>query len=527
MNNKKKLETYELLFKYFGPGESETTLADVAAALGCTSRHARTLLQQMSALEWLVWQPEPGRGKRSLLVCNQEPINACYQMMGDALEAGKHESVFKLAGFNDRHVSSELKKYLISSTQHDSQAIRIPFHREIKTLHPHYAFDRTERHLILHVFQRLTEDDFGEIKPSLAHHWESDEEGMNWTFYLQSGVQYQDQTPMKVDDIVISLQVLINNPYWRSLYEHIESIDVLSPESIRISLSRPDWHLAALLGRSEASIMPSQYGRLIINPEAPVGSGSFMIDIASSRLFRLKRNNNYSGKSALIENIELWIHPDWAKDKLCSEGSFFLDQPEQTYITTCNDVGYFYMMIKKPQLRDRIVSKAIIDVLQEKRLILGEIHYPITFSYDDNNECRYYAQLLDQALANHQHVTSTCVSFGEQPKEADISLGGIRIEGCSLTSLLAFFYTYSLWSQILSQPLYQKLLALLHQAQATQDKQQAEGVLRSILTWLSDDRILTMIRQESFKLTAPLKIQGIRVNNVGWCDFSKLWVKSH
>jgi MarR-like DNA-binding transcriptional regulator SgrR of sgrS sRNA len=96
-----------------------------------------------------------------------------------------------------------------------------------------------------------------------------------------------------------------------------------------------------------------------------------------------------------------------------------------------------------------------------------------------------------------------------------------------LTSLLAFFYTYSLWSQILSQPLYQKLLALLHQAQATQDKQQAEGVLRSILTWLSDDRILTMIRQESFKLTAPLKIQGIRVNNVGWCDFSKLWVKSH
>ena len=60
--NKRKLELYEDLFQKMGPGTNKVTIEQIATAFMCSERHTRTLLKQMSEMNWLTWAPARGRG---------------------------------------------------------------------------------------------------------------------------------------------------------------------------------------------------------------------------------------------------------------------------------------------------------------------------------------------------------------------------------------------------------------------------------------------------------------------------------
>lgn len=489
--NKRKLELYEDLFKKVGPGVSKISIADIARAFKCSDRHTRTLLKHMSANNWLTWLPIKGRGQKGELDCHIEPIQACYQAVDIAIQQGKYELAHQFIGFNGRDIASGLKRYLGQAFSQSEETIYARFHRTLGWLHPHHSMGRTERHLIHEVFQTLVTYQDSELKGDLAHHWESDVGHMKWKFHLKLGTTFHDHSPVTAEDVVESLKALTLSSYWRRLYDHINVIEAISTYCVVIILKHPDPGLPYLLSRAEASVMPF---RNICQPEGaytPIGSGPFIVDIHSSKVLRLKRNNHYNGQNALIEQIEIWIHQEWALDKKCAENFFFLDGDEENYKVSHPHVGYFFILINHRGLQTKATKNALLRVFESPNVDSIELPFPISFSYENNNDNRSFAT----ALMNVHSPTKTKPSgsqvvYGHALPKKDLVIGGIRLEGDRATSLFAFFKLYPYWDKNLTWKQYEDLQRTLQSARQCVSLTQSYSIayLRHCMTamyWLS------------------------------------------
>ncbi|MEL7287066.1 MAG: SgrR family transcriptional regulator [Pseudomonadota bacterium] len=59
-----RVESFELREEY------AVTLAEIADKMFTSPRHARAILKQMNALNWIAWIPRVGRNQRSTLIRN-------------------------------------------------------------------------------------------------------------------------------------------------------------------------------------------------------------------------------------------------------------------------------------------------------------------------------------------------------------------------------------------------------------------------------------------------------------------------
>lgn len=276
----------------------------------------------MSSYLWLSWLPTKGRGQKGQITCLIEPESACYLLVNHAVAAEKYDQVDHLLGFNQRDVSMGLKRYLASSVKQNSSTIFARFHRQINQLHPHLAFERTERHLIHEIFQTLVNSENHEIKPELAHTWKCSDDGKIWTFYLRESATFHDGSPIDAYEVVNNFKALSISDYWHSLYQHMIEVKAISSHVAQFTLSETDYSFAQLLSRAETAIMPSNQIYQPSHAYTPIGSGPFMVDIHSSRLIRLRPYPQYTGVTALINQIELWIYENWAEEKSVIRTSF-------------------------------------------------------------------------------------------------------------------------------------------------------------------------------------------------------------
>lgn len=523
--SKRKLELYEGLFKKVGPGANKITIGDIASAFNCSDRHARTLLKQMSENNWLTWHPIKGRGQKGELNCHIEPIQACYQAVDIAIKQEKYELAHQLIGFNGRDVAFGLKHYLGQASSHSEKTIYAPFHRKLGWLHPHHSMERTERHLIHEVFQTLVTYHGSELKGELAHHWESDKDHMRWTFHLRSGATFHDQSPVTAADVVESLKALTLSSYWQRLYDHINVIETASLYCVVITLKDADPCLPYLLSRAETSIIPH---RNIYQPEGtyiPIGSGPFIVDINSNKVLRLKRNNYYNGQNALIEQIEIWIHQEWALDKKCAENFFFLDGDEKNYKVSTTNIGYFFILLNHRDLQTRATKNALLRLLENNDVTSFDLPFPISFSYENNNDNRSFAnKLMNICSPTSAKPSGSQVVYGHALSNQDLAIGGIRLEGDRATSLFAFFKLYPYWDKNLTWKQHENLLLVLQSVRSCVSLVQREALLDSLLETLYDSNVLAIIKSEDLMLTVPSRVRNVEINSIGWCDFTKLWI---
>lgn len=519
MMNKRKLELYENLFQNLGPGISKTTITDIASYFICSERHTRTLLKQMTTLGWLTWHPILGRGNRGEINCLIEPIDACYQAVDKATMANNLDLVYKLIGFNGRDTASGLWQYLSQTVTTTEDTILVPFHRSIDWLHPHQATGRTERHLIKEIYQTLLGNSNGQLNGNLAHTWEVSGDKRKWSFYLRPETVFHDLSRLTAADVIASFHGLQRSVHWQRLYSNIEHIESCHNDMLTIELKEPDENFAWLLCRPETAIMPK---RLIFSRQTDfkaIGSGPFILSVNSNKLVRLKRFANYNKDSALVENIEYWIHHQWAKNKRCAENFFFLNHQSSSYQVTNDNVGCFVVLLNNPQLQTAAIKQQLMALFNHQTTTI-ELPFKISISHEDNNDSRRYAAQLTQAGNGHSQE----VKFGHYLDRQDITLCGIRNEPNRITGFISFLKLYPLWKQHLSLKQYQKFQAYLSQL-TTADSNQQHHILTIVLQWLNDQHLMTIISHEELRLTIPESIQGVDINSIGWCNFKKLWIK--
>ncbi|AIW16908.1 ABC transporter substrate-binding protein [Vibrio tubiashii] len=489
-NTKRKLELYEQVFCAFGPGESRCQVSQLASLWNVTERHVFTLVRTMEDSGWISWQANSGRSKKASLSCLIEPIDACYAEAQRLADDGQVDELLSLLSFGGRDAGKELQMVLNGTNHTAKQSAYIPFHRAIEPLHPHNVQRRTERFLVMHAYQRLTQVENNELKGDVAYHWTTNTEGTVWRFHVRSHVQFHDGYPLLAQDIVRSLQGLASHQCWSGCYQHVEAVRKVSDSVVEVKLNRPDRHLPRLLARAEASIFRKA------SPDKLVGSGAFSVDVFSTNMLRLNRNPLYSHQVPILDRVEIWFYPDWAVSKQCSHNQIRLQMPEST-----TEVGSHYpaiFMLLSNEIR-----------MQDTRLIAVE---------DTSNA----QELLGKVAKSGD--TTFAIGYGEYSQTADAMLCSIIEENDRYAAWLSFLLRLPFEALNLSDETLFAIQSQLDSIRSEPDIKASWQLLSDLKAWLDERQILTELKREYFQLEVSERLQGSKVDGFGWCPLSELWV---
>lgn len=291
------------------PSSSPQTLADVAARLCCGERNARLLLARMQASGWLSWTPGRGRGRISTLTLRQDPGALRVRQLQRLLAQGQVEAAFSgLPDSAQTRIKEALPAFLGATP---GGALRIPFYRPLHALDPQQVTRRTEAHLVTQLCDRLTAYDreTESLRPALAHHWESDDEGRRWRLWLRPGLRFQDGRPLRAQDVVATLLRLRDTPGpHRPLMAHVRTLTTQG-QRIDAALATPDHLFLHRLAAPCCAILPEDDWHRPDFTTLPIGAGAFRLVRNNTHRATLAAFEGYWGERPLLDEIDLWVVP--------------------------------------------------------------------------------------------------------------------------------------------------------------------------------------------------------------------------
>ena len=118
------------------------------------------------------------------------------------------------------------------------------------------AIDET---VYANVFEGLTRiDQNGAIQPQLAESWTVSGDEMVYTFKLKRNVTFHDGTSFEASDVVFSFERARSKDSvnaQKALFAAIKTVEAIDPETVRVTLSRPEGSLLFNLGWGDAVIV--------------------------------------------------------------------------------------------------------------------------------------------------------------------------------------------------------------------------------------------------------------------------------
>ncbi|MQL52355.1 ABC transporter substrate-binding protein [Desulfofundulus thermobenzoicus] len=113
------------------------------------------------------------------------------------------------------------------------------------TLDPLLAGDYASNRILVNIYEGLVRLQAGspEPEPCLATRWEVSRDGLEWTFYLRSGVTFQDGTPFNAEAVKFNFERIVsgqnNSPYASFVFGMVQRVEVLNPSTVRFTLKYP------------------------------------------------------------------------------------------------------------------------------------------------------------------------------------------------------------------------------------------------------------------------------------------------
>ncbi len=135
----------------------------------------------------------------------------------------------------------------------------------------------------------------------LAETIETDEDRTWVEFKLREGTTFSDGSPLGVEDVIFSFELLgtQGHPRYLGLYNQIESVVETAPRTVRITFNTENRELALLAGLRPILSKAQWEGRDFANApiqDIPLGSGPYLVsDYEPSRFVQLTRNPDYWG----------------------------------------------------------------------------------------------------------------------------------------------------------------------------------------------------------------------------------------
>ncbi len=159
--------------------------------------------------------------------------------------------------------------------------LRIGFQQEPTVLDPTSDATASIDGMLAHnVYESLTTvDESGTVLPNLATSWDISEDGQSYTFHLVQGATFHDGTAFDADDVKFTFDRAMaetsTNPS-KGIWEPIDSVTVVDPNTVQITLTRKDAFFLFNLAQGDASIVAPESADT--NATAPIGTGPFKFD---------------------------------------------------------------------------------------------------------------------------------------------------------------------------------------------------------------------------------------------------------
>lgn len=143
----------------------------------------------------------------------------------------------------------------------------------------------------------------GSVRPALAKSWEISDDGLSYVFHLQPGVKFHDGTDFAADIVVFSLdraRADDSTNAQKPLFEPIESVTAVDPQTVKISLKRPTGAFLFNMGWGDAVMVAP--GSAETNATQPVGTGPFKFSKWNKGdSVEIVRNDDYWGEPVKLE----------------------------------------------------------------------------------------------------------------------------------------------------------------------------------------------------------------------------------
>lgn len=176
------------------------------------------------------------------------------------------------------------------------------------TLDPLLSWGMLDGQLIEMIFSKLIRFNHeAQIVPDLAQEWSLSEDGLIYTFRLRSDAKFTNGNPVVAEDVKYSLdRVLLSK---KSLFEPIESVNILDDHTLQIRLTEPYPLLLNILAMPSGSIVPKDVVEEFLRlgkpfGEQPVGSGPWVLETwLHDQYLSFRRNEAYWSEKPVMERL--------------------------------------------------------------------------------------------------------------------------------------------------------------------------------------------------------------------------------
>ncbi len=152
----------------------------------------------------------------------------------------------------------------------------------------------------------------GTIVPGLAKSWDIGDDGRVYTFHLNPGVTFHDGTTMDAQDVKFSLdraRAADSANAQKPLFAGIETVDVVDPLTVKVTLAAPDGNFAFNMAWGDAVIVAPE--SIAAAATKPVGTGPFAVaDWKHGDRIELVRNDAYWGTAPALARATFRFIPD-------------------------------------------------------------------------------------------------------------------------------------------------------------------------------------------------------------------------
>lgn len=168
------------------------------------------------------------------------------------------------------------------------------------------------------VFEGLTKNEDGKVKPSLAESWEISADGLEYTFHVRKGVTFTDGEPFNAQAVKLNMDAIVANikrHQWLDMVNEIKDTVVVDEHTFKLVLKHPYYPTLVELGltRPFRFISPKCFidGATQNGVTGYVGTGPWILTKHENNQYAtFTRNENYWGEKVKVATLNWKVMPD-------------------------------------------------------------------------------------------------------------------------------------------------------------------------------------------------------------------------
>ncbi|MFX3632795.1 MAG: ABC transporter substrate-binding protein [Candidatus Pristimantibacillus sp.] len=586
-------ERYLLLYSKYaeteGSGKAiEVTLEQLSDTLYCTVRNVKLILRKLEEEALIKWVGGRGRGNRSHMTFLMDKEQKLIELAQQLARKEDYKIAFEMIelygeGTNVRNV---FVKWLndhfgFRTVQVEDMALdilRLPVYKPILTLDPKETYFAFCTHMIKQLFDCLVKYDrvTGKVVPALAHAWEHDGEGKEWTFHLRKGILFHHGRELIADDVVYSLMRLHGSSPSGWFVRSIIQAEAVGIRTVKIELAQSNWLFPRFLCSSGLSIVPHD---LVEQDEQfwqhPVGTGPFQFMEWTENHFTMQAYPNYFQGRAHLDRVVIVMMPEDTINYSKSWEQLLIDhdlnefQPNkdrQKIESISNGCSLITWNMRKKGPQQFASFRKAVDLLIDRTLMiqqLGEDRILPARGFMPDTEASSWKDSCDVELAtellkscNYEGESIRIGAFGIHEKDAlwlkrHLAAFGINVEVQVETpenirdlkviqNVDCFIYcvvfaedevcfielyeqTRSFLREHLDPHIRDWVKETIDKALACKSLEERWDYLMEIEKMLKDETYVLFLLHKKLNTFYYPNIRGVHVNSLGWIDFKDIW----